>query len=147
MHGRIGYVMQENTLFNDTIRENLFYGREGAADEELREACRKAYILDFIDSLPDGFDTVIGEKGVKLSGGQRQRLVLARLFLRDVDVFIFDEATSALDQYSESMVYEALRDIPRDKTIIIVSHRESSIRLCDRRVVLQAGHSIEIEAM
>ena len=82
-------------------------------------------------------DTVIGERGVRLSGGQRQRMVLARLFLRDVDVFVFDEATSALDQYSESVVYDAIRNIARDKTIIIVAHRESSVSLCDRRIWLR----------
>jgi len=136
MHNRIGFVMQENLLFNTTLRENLYYGKDDATDNELREACAKAYILEFIDSLPDGFDTMIGEKGIKLSGGQRQRFVLARLFLRNVDVFIFDEATSALDEYSESIVHDAIRDIAVDKTIIIVSHRDSSIRLCDRRIVL-----------
>mgnify|MGYP002558197764 CR=1 FL=1 len=137
MHRRFGFVMQENILFNTTIRENLLYGKIDAQDEEIFEACRKAYILDFINSLPNGLDTVIGEKGIKLSGGQRQRLVLARLFLRDVDIFIFDEATNALDQYSENIVHDAIRDIGNDKTIIIVAHRESSMRLCDKKIVLK----------
>ncbi|MDD4297165.1 MAG: ABC transporter ATP-binding protein [Ruminiclostridium sp.] len=136
MHKRIGFVMQENMLFNTTIRENLLYGKNNAEEVEMREACQKAYILEFIDSLPNGLDTVIGEKGIKLSGGQRQRIVLARLFLRDVDVFIFDEATSALDQYSENIVHDAIRNIAKDKTIIVVAHRESSIRLCNRKIVL-----------
>lgn len=134
MHARIGFVMQENMLFNTTIRENLLYGKDGASEEELVEACRKAYIYEFIAGLPEGLDTVIGERGVKLSGGQRQRIVLARLFLRDVEVFVLDEATSSLDQYSESIVYDAIRNIPEDKTVIIVAHRESSVALCDRRV-------------
>ena len=136
MHSRIGFVMQENMLFNTTIRENLLYGKNDAADNELLEACKKAYIHDFVIGLPDGLDTVIGEKGIKLSGGQRQRLVLARLFLRNVDIFIFDEATNALDQYSENIVHDAIRSMPEDKTIIVVAHRESSISLCDRKIVM-----------
>ena len=136
MHRRIGYVMQENTLFNLTIRENLLYAKENATEAEMEAACQKAYIYDFIDSLPKRFDTVIGERGVKLSGGQRQRIVLARLFLRDVDIFIFDEATSALDQYSENIVQDAIEHIGEDKTIIVVGHRESSISLCNRKVVI-----------
>ena len=134
MHRRIGFVMQENILFNTTIRENLYYGKNDACENELIEACKKAGIWDFISSLPEGLDTVIGEKGVKLSGGQRQRIVLARVFLQEVDVYIFDEATSALDQFSESIVQDAIHNIAKEKTIIVVAHRESSIKLCDRIV-------------
>lgn len=136
VHRRIGFVMQENTLFNTSIRENLRYGKDNAADAELEAACRKAFIYDFIKGLPDGFDTVIGERGIKLSGGQKQRIVLARLFLRDVGVFIFDEATSALDQYSESIIQDAIKNIGQDKTIIVVAHRQSSLALCDRVIAL-----------
>lgn len=136
MHRHIGFVMQENILFNTTIRENLLYGKQNATDNELWEACQKAYIEEFVQTLPDGMDTVIGERGIKLSGGQRQRIVLARLLLRDVDIFIFDEATSALDQYSESIIHDAIRSIAEDKTIIVVAHRQSSIELCNRRVEL-----------
>ncbi len=136
VHRHIGFVMQENMLFNATIRENLLYGKGNATDDELWNACCKAYIGDFVQSLPDGLDTVIGEGGIKLSGGQRQRIVLARLFLRDVDIFIFDEATSALDQYSESIVHDAIRNIGEVKTIIVVAHRQSSVALCNRRVEL-----------
>lgn len=136
LHRKVGFVLQENILFNTTIHENLLYGNENATRQEMEEACRKAYIDEFVKSLPDGYDTVIGEKGIKLSGGQKQRLVLARLFLRDVDMFIFDEATSALDQNTESMVQQAMNNISRDKTIIIVAHRESSLRLCDRLIYL-----------
>ncbi len=132
LYERIAFIPQENTLFNATIRENLMYGKEGADSDELESACRRACIWDFIQGLPEGLDTVIGERGVKLSGGQKQRLVLARQFLRDVDIFIFDEATSALDQYSESIINDALSGIGRDKTIIIVSHRKSSLALCSR---------------
>ena len=136
LHRRIGFVMQEHTLFNTSIRKNLHYGKEDATDEELTSACRKAFIYDFIKTLPDGLDTVIGERGIKLSGGQKQRIVLARLFLCDVSVFIFDEATSALDPYSESIIQDAIRSIGKDKTIIIAAHRESSLALCDRVIAL-----------
>lgn len=134
MHSRIGYVMQQNILFHASVRENLLFGKENASEEELLEACRKACIYDFITELPDGLDTVIGEKGIKLSGGQRQRIVLARMFLQDIDIFIFDEATSALDQYSESIVQDAICNIPEEKTIIVVAHRESSVKMCSRTV-------------
>ncbi|MCG3771990.1 MAG: putative multidrug export ATP-binding/permease protein [Nitrosomonadaceae bacterium] len=131
---KIGYIMQENLMFNVTIRENLMLATPGADTARLDEACKKAGIDEFIHSLPKGYETVIGERGIKLSGGQRQRMVLARLFLRDVDVIIFDEATSALDQYSESIILDTICSIGRDITIIVVSHRESSIALCDRKI-------------
>jgi len=136
VHKHVGFVMQENLLFNLTILENLLYGKPNASISEITEACQKAYIYDFISNLPDGFDTVIGERGIKLSGGQRQRIVLARLFLRDVDVFIFDEATNALDQYSESIIQDTIRAITENKTIIVVAHRNSSLELCDRQIKL-----------
>jgi ATP-binding cassette subfamily B protein/subfamily B ATP-binding cassette protein MsbA len=136
MHRRIGFVMQENTLFHASIRENLRYGKNDATEDELISACQKAFIYDFINTLPDRFDTVIGERGIKLSGGQKQRIILARLFLRDVNVFIFDEATSALDQYSENIIQDAIRSIGHDRTIIVVAHRESSLALCDRVIEL-----------
>ena len=136
VHKKVGFVLQENILFNTTIRENLLYGDENATQEQMEEVCKKAYIDKFIRELPDGYETVIGEKGIKLSGGQKQRLVLARLFLQDVDMFIFDEATSALDQNAESMIQCAIRNIGHDKTIIVVAHRESSLSLCDRLIYL-----------
>lgn len=136
LHRKIGVVMQENMLFNTTIHENLLYGNEHASREDMVQACKKADIDSFIRELPDGYETVIGEKGIKLSGGQKQRLILARLFLRDVDMFIFDEATSALDQNSESIVQQAVESIGRDKTILVVAHRQSSLNLCDRVIRL-----------
>lgn len=136
LHRKIGVVMQENMLFNTTIHENLLYGNEHASREDMVQACKKANIDSFIRELPDGYETVIGEKGIKLSGGQKQRLILARLFLRDVDMFIFDEATSALDQNSESIVQQAVESIGRDKTILVVAHRQSSLNLCDRVIRL-----------
>lgn len=136
VHQKVGFVLQENILFNTTIQENLLYGNENASDEEIRDACEKACISDYIESLPEKYDTVVGEKGIKLSGGQKQRIVLARLFLRDVDMFIFDEATSALDQRAENLIQNAIRSIGADKTIVVVAHRESSLKLCDRLIYL-----------
>lgn len=136
LHRKVGFVLQENMLFNTSIYENLLYGNENATEEDMKKACKKAYIWDFIRELPEGLDTVIGEKGIKLSGGQKQRLVLARLFLRDVDMFIFDEATSALDQHGEQMIQKAIREIGEDKTILVVAHRKSSLELCDRLIYL-----------
>lgn len=137
MYSRIGFVMQENMLFNMTIRDNLTYGKISASLQEIIDACKKACIYDFISSLPDAFDTVIGEQGVKLSGGQRQRLALARVFLREPEVLVLDEATSALDQYSENLIQDAVRNIGGGRTVIVVSHRESSIQFCDRKIWLQ----------
>lgn len=132
MYRQIGFVMQENILFHMSIRENLYYGKSDASEAEMVDACRKACIWDYISELPDGLDTVIGEKGVRLSGGQRQRIVLARLFLQDVELYIFDEATSALDQYNENLIQDAIQSMGMDKTLIVAAHRESSIRLCNK---------------
>ena len=132
LYRQIGFVMQENVLFHMSIRENLRFGKPDATTGDMLNACKMAGIYDFIRTLPLGLETVIGEKGLKLSGGQRQRIVLARLFLQDVQVLIFDEATSALDTYNETLIQETLNGMAKEKTIIIVAHRESSIRLCDR---------------
>lgn len=136
LHRKVGFVLQENILFNTSIRENLLYGNRNASLEDMRSSCEKAMIQEFIDDLPDGFDTIIGEKGIKLSGGQKQRMVLARMFLRDVDVLVFDEATSALDQQTEMLVQNTIRNIGKDKTIVVVAHRKSSLELCDRLIYL-----------
>ena len=132
----IGYIPQTIFMIDSTIRRNVAFGYadEDIDDNKVWEALREAQLDEFVRGLPEGLDTGIGERGIRISGGQRQRIVLARLFLRDVEVFVLDEATSALDQYSESIVYDAIRNIPEDKTVIIVAHRESSVALCDRRV-------------
>ncbi|MDE6421237.1 MAG: ABC transporter ATP-binding protein/permease [Lachnospiraceae bacterium] len=136
LHKRIGFILQNSRLYNMSIKENLLLANPEATKQDIEEACRKACILDFIQKLSDGFDTVIGENGSKLSGGQRQRIVLARAFLMDVDVYIFDEATSAIDQYSEKLINDAIANMNKDKIIIIVAHRESSIQLCNRVIRL-----------
>lgn len=136
LHKKIGAVMQENIIFNTSITENLLYAKSDATNDELINACKKACILDYINALPDKFNTIIGEQGIKLSGGQKQRIILARLFLRDVDIFIFDEATSSIDKYNENIINDAIKSINNDKTIIISSHKESSIELCRKKFIL-----------
>lgn len=136
LHKRIGFILQNSRLYNMSIKENLLLVNPQATKEDIEEACRKACILDFIQELSEGFDTVIGENSSKLSGGQRQRIALARAFLMDVDVYIFDEATSAIDQYSEKLINDAIANMNKDKIVIIVAHRESSIQLCNRVIRL-----------
>ena len=134
LHKHFGFVMQENVLFNASIKKNLLYANPHATESELISACEKAFIWDYVKTLPKGFETIIGERGIKLSGGQKQRIVLARQFLRNAPIIVLDEATSALDNYSEDVIQQALGDIGKDKTIIVVAHRKSSIALCDREI-------------
>lgn len=136
---KVSIVVQEPVLFNMSIRDNLLLAKAGATDAELIECCRRASIYDFIDTLPDQLDTIIGEKGVKLSGGQRQRLSIARAFLQDRDIIIFDESTSALDSENESDIISELKSLSSGKTMISIAHRLSSILDCDKVMVLQAG--------
>ena len=132
----IGVVQQDVYLFAGTVADNLGYGRPGASRAEIVEAARKAHADDFITALPDGYDTDIGQRGVKLSGGQKQRLTIARVFLKDPPILIFDEATSALDYESERAVQAALQDLSRDRTSLVIAHRLSTVRHADRIVVL-----------
>ncbi len=141
---QIAYVGQDVTLFADTIAANIAYGRVESTEEEVREAAVAAHALEFIERLPDGFDTLIGENGVLLSGGQRQRLAIARALLRDAPLLILDEATSALDNESERMVQAALRNLMRTRTTVIIAHRLSTIEHADRIVVLDAGRVMEV---
>lgn len=136
---QIGVVMQDPCLFNMSIRENLRLAKAEASEDELLTACRRAQIDDFIRGLPDGLDTVIGERGVKLSGGQKQRLAIAAALLKAPRILLLDEATSALDRVSEESVYAAIRSIARDMTVIVVTHKPSAIRLADRVIVLDGG--------
>jgi ATP-binding cassette, subfamily B, bacterial MsbA len=141
---QIAYVGQDVTLFADTIAANIAYGRVESTEEEVREAAAAAHALEFIERLPDGFDTLIGENGVLLSGGQRQRLAIARALLRDAPLLILDEATSALDNESERMVQAALRNLMHTRTTVIIAHRLSTIEHADRIVVLDAGRVMEV---
>jgi subfamily B ATP-binding cassette protein MsbA len=136
---QIALVTQETVLFNDTVRYNITYGRPNATQAEVEEAARTAFAHDFISQLPEGYDTVIGERGTFLSGGQRQRLAIARAVLTDAPVLIFDEATSALDAESEQLVQRAIANLVRDRTTIVIAHRLSTVRRADLIVVLEQG--------
>jgi len=140
---QIALVTQETVLFNDTVRYNISYGKPDASDEEIRNAARTAFAHDFIMKLPDGYDTIIGERGTFLSGGQRQRLAIARAVLIDAPVLILDEATSALDAESEQLVQRAIANLIRDRTTIVIAHRLSTVRRADMIVVMEAGRIIE----
>ena len=139
----IAYVPQEALLFHRTIAENISYGRPDATMEQIREAARQANALEFIENLPQGFETITGERGVKLSGGQRQRVAIARALLADCPVLVLDEATSALDSESEALVQDALKTLMRGRTCIVVAHRLSTVASLDRIVVLDHGKVIE----
>ena len=140
---QVAYVPQEALLFHRSIRENIAYGKPDATDEEIRRAAEEANALEFIERLPDGFDTMVGERGVKLSGGQRQRVAIARAILVDAPILVLDEATSALDSESEALVQGALENLMRGRTSIVVAHRLSTVASLDRIVVLAHGEVVE----
>jgi subfamily B ATP-binding cassette protein MsbA len=143
LRGQIAIVTQQTILFNDTIRNNIAYGDLERSEEEIMDAARAAHALEFIQHLPDGFDSVIGESGAKLSGGQRQRLSIARALLKNAPILILDEATSALDTESEREVQKALENLMRDRTTFVIAHRLSTIRNADRIIVVQDGKIVE----
>ncbi len=136
---QIGLVQQDVFLFTGSIRENILYGHPTASEEEMIEAAKKAQIHDFVVSLPDGYDTYVGERGVKLSGGQKQRISIARVFLKNPPILILDEATSALDAATEQEIQAALNELAKDRTTLIIAHRLSTIRHADQIVVLTEG--------
>ena len=140
---QIAYVPQEALLFHRSIRENIAYGRPDATDEEILRAAEQANAREFIDRLPQGLDTMVGERGVKLSGGQRQRVAIARAILADAPILVLDEATSALDSESEALVQDALENLMRGRTAIVVAHRLSTVAALDRIVVLHDGEIVE----
>jgi ABC-type multidrug transport system fused ATPase/permease subunit len=140
---RIGIVSQDTYIFNTSIRHNIAYGLEDASHDRVVEAARLANADEFIQQLPEGYDTLVGDRGVQLSGGQRQRISIARAILRDPDILILDEATSALDSQSERLVQEALERLRQNRTVIVIAHRLSTIRNADCIVVMQQGRIIE----
>jgi len=142
---KVSIVVQEPILFNMTIRENLLLAKADATDKELVECCRKASIYDFIETLQNKLDTIIGEKGVKLSGGQKQRLSIARAFLQDRDIIIFDESTSALDSEKENDIITEVKSLSTGKTMITIAHRLSTILSCDRVIVLKDGAMVAMD--
>ncbi|MFF5107502.1 ABC transporter ATP-binding protein [Streptosporangium sp. NPDC000509] len=139
----ISYVPQEPALFHRSLRDNIAFARPGATDAEIHRVARAAHVTEFAETLPNGFDTLVGERGVKLSGGQRQRVALARAILRDAPILLLDEATSALDSESETLIQEALWGLMRDRTALVVAHRLSTVVRMDRLVVLDQGRIVE----
>lgn len=144
LRDKIGIVAQDTFLFNDTVMNNIRYGRRDASDEDVREAARNALAEEFVQRLPEGYDTVIGERGAKLSGGQRQRIAIARALLKNAPILILDEATSHLDTESEMLVQRALANLMTNRTVIVIAHRLSTIRRADKIVVLDQGRVSEI---
>ncbi|PGL72205.1 ABC transporter ATP-binding protein [Bacillus sp. AFS055030] len=136
LRSNIGIVQQDVFLFTGTLKENIAYGKLNATDEEIEEAARKAHLTDLIASLPDGYETQIGERGLKLSGGQKQRLAIARMFLKNPPILILDEATSALDTETEAIIQEALNDLSKDRTTLVIAHRLGTIKKADRILVI-----------
>ena len=144
LRAQIGIVSQEVVLFDDTVRNNIAFGRPGATDDQIIQAARQAYAHDFIERLPQRYQTLIGERGVKLSGGERQRLAIARAILRDPPLLILDEATSALDTESERVVQQALGNLMKDRTTLVIAHRLSTVQRADRIIVLDRGTIAEV---
>jgi ATP-binding cassette, subfamily B, bacterial MsbA len=144
LRGNISLVSQDVVLFNDTIRNNLAYGElKARSDDELMSAAEAAHILDFVDELPDGLETIVGDRGVLLSGGQRQRIAIGRALLKNAPLLILDEATSALDTQSERRIQEALNVLMKDRTTLVIAHRLSTVEKADRIIVLDAGRIVE----
>lgn len=143
LRSRIAYVPQDPAMFHRSLRDNIAFARPDATDAEIRRAAEAAHVTEFADALPDGFDTMVGERGIKLSGGQRQRVALARAILRDAPILLLDEATSALDSESEVLVQEALWRLMEGRTALVVAHRLSTVAGMDRLVVLDRGRIVE----
>jgi subfamily B ATP-binding cassette protein MsbA len=141
---QIGIVTQQTILFNDTVRHNIAYGRPEGSEAEIIQAAQAAFAWDFIQNLPQGLDTIIGEQGVMLSGGERQRLAIARAILKDAPILILDEATSSLDSEAEKEVQKALDNLIQGRTTLVIAHRLSTILGADRIVVLEEGRIVEV---
>ncbi|MDY6845176.1 MAG: ATP-binding cassette domain-containing protein, partial [Thermodesulfobacteriota bacterium] len=140
----IGIVTQETILFNDTVTHNIAYGKEGAHIDEVIEAAKLAYAHDFIEKMPSGYSTMMGERGVRLSGGEKQRISIARALLKNPSILILDEATSDLDSQSEAMVQKALDNLLKQRTTFVIAHRLSTITKADKIVVMEEGKIKEI---
>ena len=140
---QIAFVPQDPVLFHRTLMENIRYGKRDATDEEVKKASALANCDKFIDRLPLGYETYVGERGIKLSGGERQRVAIARAILRDAPILVLDEATSALDSESEMLIQDALHNLIKNKTTIVIAHRLSTVREMDRIIVIEDGKIIE----
>jgi subfamily B ATP-binding cassette protein MsbA len=146
LRSQIGIVTQETVLFNDTVRNNIAYGQPHVSQKHVEEAAQAALAHEFILGLPEGYQTVIGERGVRLSGGERQRLAIARAILKNAPILILDEATSALDSESEALVQSALQNLISGRTVLVIAHRLSTVRRADRIAVLENGTISDIGA-
>src|SRR5690606_29205955 len=142
LRSRLGIVSQETVLFHDTVRANIAYGLGDVPQDAIERAARAANAHDFIMELSDGYDTILGERGVRLSGGQRQRIAIARAMVRDPAILIFDEATSALDSESEHLVQQAIEELLAGRTVFVIAHRLSPIRHADQILVLSHGRMV-----
>ena len=140
---QIAVIPQDTTLFHRSLMENIRYGRLEASDEEVIAAAKRAHADDFITELPEAYETMVGERGVKLSGGQRQRIAIARAILKDAPILVLDEATSALDSESEKLIQDSLQDLMQGKTVLAIAHRLSTIAHLDRLIVLETGRIVE----
>ena len=144
LRAHVGIVTQETILFNDSVRSNIAYGRPQTSQEDIEQAAHTALAHDFIQQMPKGYDTVIGERGQRLSGGERQRIAIARAILKNPPILILDEATSALDSESELYVQRALGNLMKGRTVFVIAHRLSTVRSADKIVVLQDGQVQEV---
>jgi subfamily B ATP-binding cassette protein MsbA len=140
---QLGVVMQDNFLFDGTIRENIAFAKPNATDEEIVDVSRIAHADEFVDSFPQKYETVVGERGVKLSGGQRQRIAIARAILADPRILLLDEATSSLDSESEALIRDGLRSLRRGRTTFVIAHRLSTIESADQILVMEQGEIVE----
>jgi len=146
LRDKIAIVAQDMVLFNTTVRDNIAYGKENATESEIIEAARKAHALEFVEEMPDGFATIIGDRGFRLSGGQKQRIAIARAILKDAPILILDEATSQLDTASEQLIQEALYNLMKGKTAFVIAHRLSTVQNADKIVTMDKGRIVEVGA-
>jgi ATP-binding cassette subfamily B protein len=143
LHSQLSLIPQDPSLFHRSLKENIRYGRLGATDNDVEKAARRAYAHEFIEQIPEKYESMVGERGVKLSGGQRQRIAIARVVLKDAPVLILDEATSSLDSITEMAIQSSLNQAMRGKTVIVVAHRLSTIAHLDRILVFDEGRIVE----
>jgi subfamily B ATP-binding cassette protein MsbA len=141
---QMGIVSQDIILFNDSVRENIAFGKPGVSDSNIIEAAKMAYADEFIQRMPQKYDTLIGDRGLKLSGGQRQRIAIARAVLKNPPIMILDEATSSLDSVSEALVQKALDELMKGRTTIVIAHRLSTIRHADRILIIEGGEIVDM---
>ena len=144
LRDKIGVVSQDVFLFNDTVRYNIAYGKLDATDEEIEMAAKAANAHKFISKMPEGYNTLIGERGIKLSGGEKQRIAIARAMLKNPPILILDEATSALDSESEKLVQEAIETLMKNRTVVLIAHRLSTVKNADKIVVIDKGTIAEV---